>query len=70
MGRAVQTPEKFEVWDGGHCYLRANREKGPDGTFISLVRFPTRASVQEIVRLAAWAITKEEEDASPDRSDG
>jgi len=48
----------FELWDGGHCYLRATRDSD---NMIELVRFPTRASVALIGALAAWSMGASEE---------
>lgn len=44
--------EKFEAFDGGHCYLRATRT--PEG-FVDLNRFPTRASTEDMAKLGAWS---------------
>lgn len=43
---------QFEMWDGGHCYLRATRDH--EG-YISISRFPNCISVEEFVKLAEWA---------------
>ena len=46
-----ETFDKFEFWDGGHCYLRFIRLVD----MVECLRFPPRASVEEIVALAEWA---------------
>ncbi len=52
MTRHTSDKERFEAWDGGHCYLRALRDH--EG-HISISRFPERASQEDIVKLGEWA---------------
>lgn len=50
------TEDEFRAMDGGHCYLWAKRDA--DG-LISLLRFPNRASPQDLLRLGKWALDEE-----------
>ena len=55
------SPEMFEVWDGGHCYIRAKRT--PEG-HIELYRFPTRASAVDVAKLGEWATKGVKDDSA------
>lgn len=51
-GRYRISSDLFEIWDGGHCYVRCKRQ--PDGS-IAFLRWPHRLSPDDLRRLAAWA---------------
>ena len=48
----LKDKDKFELFDGGHCYLRAIKDR--DGK-ISLHRFPTRVNPADVALLGQWA---------------
>ena len=55
MGTIKKSEDKFEIWDGGHCYVRAIIEK-PSGR-ISLLRWPRFISPKEVKAFGDWAAT-------------
>lgn len=48
------TDDKFEAWDGGHCYIRARRE--PLSGNIELLRFHAFVSPESVAKLGEWAV--------------
>jgi hypothetical protein len=48
------TPEMFEAFDGGHCYLRVVRDK-QNKHLAEVKRWPRLASMEDISALGEWA---------------
>lgn len=57
MTEVRKTPDKFEVWDGGHCFFRATKNFDPTTgkNYVILHRFPNRASLKDVIELGIWA---------------
>jgi len=47
----VQTNERFEAWDGGHCYIRVT-VASPET--IQIHRWPNNVSAEEKKALEEW----------------
>ncbi len=53
MGRIEQSPERFEIWDGGHCYVRLHLDKS-NGR-IAVLRLGHSLHAQEFIEIGKWA---------------
>jgi hypothetical protein len=54
--------DKFELMDGGHCYLRVIRDH--TGKFV-IKRWPERVSADILVLVGLWADTCQAQDGNP-----
>lgn len=53
MGRIKSNDKMFEIWDGGHCYVRLFRRADPDT--VSVERMSPGIRAAELTAMAEWA---------------
>lgn len=61
--RVVSDPDRFEVWDGGHCCIRAVIRGGSEVN-ISMYRWPEHVDIQDAIEFGEWAKTVREANPS------
>lgn len=60
LRKVVFAPDLFEVWDGGHCYIRVSRnvlsKDRLEKETIKISRWPERTNIQDQRDLAEWLL--------------